>query len=148
MDAASAQAPAIGPDSRQPVPRFVSLATEGANGRRGPGTEHQIDWVYRRVGLPLQVTAESGPWRRVLDPDGTQVWIHAQNLAPRRTVYVTRTTVLRRSASDRAQPLAYLAAGIIGAFTACDGQWRRVAVAGRVGWVRSDVVWGGDCEGL
>jgi SH3-like domain-containing protein len=78
LNAASASdTPSVGPDSNLPVPRFVSLKTEGANGRRGPGLEHQVDWVYERVGLPLQVTGESGPWRRVVDPDGDQVWIHA-----------------------------------------------------------------------
>ena len=61
---------AIGSDSNLPVPRYVSLRTEGANGRHGPGLEHRVDWIYERAGLPLMVTGESGPWRRVRDPDG------------------------------------------------------------------------------
>lgn len=148
MNVALAEAPDRGTDSNLPVPRFVSLATEGANGRRGPGTEHQVDWVYQRAGLPLQVTAESGPWRRVRDPQGGETWMHEQNLASRRTVYVSRSAVLRRGANGAAQPLAYLAPGVIGSFTACRGEWRRVAIAGRVGWVRADEVWGGDCAGF
>lgn len=146
---AAAEPPLVGPDSQLPVPRFASLKTEGANGRRGPGLEHQIDWVYARAGLPLQITAESGPWRRVLDPGGDQVWMHARNLDQRRTVYVNAVVTLRRLARDSAPPVAYLAPGVVGALTGCDGDWRRVAVGGRVGWVEKAALWGAeDCVGI
>ncbi|MGE0743306.1 MAG: SH3 domain-containing protein [Hyphomonadaceae bacterium] len=148
VTAASADAPVIGPDSNLPVPRYVSLKTQGANGRHGPGLEHRVDWVYQRVGLPLQVIAESGPWRRVVDPDGDAVWIHTQNLDQRRTAYVRAAATLRRQARGEAAAVAHLSPGVIGAFTGCDGEWRRVAVAGRVGWVEADTLWGADCAGL
>ena len=145
---AEALSPTLGTDSNLPVPRFVSLRTEGANGRHGPGLEHRVDWIYERAGLPLQVTGESGPWRRVRDPDGAEVWMHAQNLDQRRTVYITQAAALRREAREGGAPVAYLAAGVIGAVTACQGAWRRVAVGGRVGWVENADLWGGDCAGL
>jgi SH3-like domain-containing protein len=148
LTSAVADTTAIGSDSNLPVPRFVSLKTEGANGRHGPGLEHRIDWVYERAGLPLQVTGESGPWRRVRDPDGAEVWMHAQNLDQRRTVYVSQATALRRSARSGGQVVAYLSAGVVGAVTGCEGDWRRVAVGGRVGWVENSALWGGDCAGL
>jgi SH3-like domain-containing protein len=148
LGSAAADGPRIGADSNLPVPRYVSLKTEGANGRRGPGLEHRIDWIYARTGLPLQVTAESGPWRRVIDPDGDSAWIHAQNLEQRRTVYVREQAALRRAARLNAQPLAYLEPGVIAAITGCEGDWRRVAVRGRVGWVQDGALWGGDCAGL
>lgn len=144
----AAETPAIGPDSNLPVPRFVSLKVEGANGRHGPGLDHRIDWIYQRAGLPLRVTAESGPWRRVMDPDGAQVWMHAQNLDTRRTAYVREATELRRQARPGSATVAYLDAGVIGALTGCDGEWRRVAVGGRVGWVEAAALWGADCTGL
>jgi SH3-like domain-containing protein len=148
LGSAVADTPTIGADSNLPVPRFVSLKTEGANGRHGPGLEHRVDWIYERAGLPLMVTGESGPWRRVRDPDGDEVWMHAQNLDQRRTVYVSQGTALRRSASSAGHVVAYLGPGVIGAVTACDGDWRRVAIGGRVGWVDNAALWGGDCSGL
>ncbi|MDX2274417.1 MAG: SH3 domain-containing protein [Hyphomonadaceae bacterium] len=151
FSASAAPTSVLGPDSNLPVPRFVSLKTEGANGRHGPGLEHKVDWIYERVGLPLQVTAESGPWRRVRDPDGAEVWMHAQNLEPRRMAFVTDAAdaALRRDPNDHSRIVAYLEKGVVGALTACDGEWRRVAVAGRVGWVKQDQVWGAsDCSGL
>jgi SH3-like domain-containing protein len=148
LTAASAGTPALGPDSNLPVPRFVSLKTEGANGRHGPGLDHRVDWIYEHAGLPLRVTAESGPWRRVADPDGAEVWMHTQNLDARRTAYVTQATALRRQAREGAQPVAYLQPGVIGALTGCDGTWARFAVGGRVGWVEADALWGADCTGV
>ncbi len=139
---------AIGSDSNLPVPRYVSLRTEGANGRHGPGLEHRVDWIYERAGLPLMVTGESGPWRRVRDPDGDESWMHAQNLDQRRTIYISSASALRRNAHESSQVVAYLAQGVVGALTACEGDWRRVAVGGRVGWVQNEALWGGDCTGV
>lgn len=151
FSASATETPVLGPDSNLPVPRMVSLRTEGANGRHGPGVEHKVDWIYERVGLPLEVTAESGPWRRVRDPDGAEVWMHAQNLDPRRMAYVATSgeAPLRSDPRAGASIKAYLEQGVVGALTGCEGDFRRVAVSGRVGWVHRDQLWGaGDCAGL
>ena len=138
----------IGPDSNLPVPRFVALRGADVNGRRGPGVEHRVDWVYQRTGLPLRVTAESGPWRRVRDPDGAQVWIHAAYLDDRRTVYVRGgrlgSVALRRLPRADAGLAAYLARGVVGELEACRGDWRQVRVEGRRGWVEAALLWGAD----
>ena len=55
---------------------------------------------------------------------------------------------LRRTARDGGQTIAYLMPGVIGAVTQCSGEWRRVAVGGRVGWVATSSLFGGDCAGL
>jgi SH3-like domain-containing protein len=139
----------MGPDSHLPIPRFVSLRTEGANGRHGPGLDHRVDWIYQRAGLPLEITGESGPWRRVIDPSGAVVWMHAQNLDNRRMAYVSHSTTLRRQAHTGSSVVAMLSPGVIGALTGCSGDWRRVAVAGRVGWIDKTALWGADdCTGL
>jgi SH3-like domain-containing protein len=129
-------------------PRYVSLKTGGAEGRAGPGPEHRVTWLYERVGLPLQVLAERGAWVRVRDPEGDESWMQTESLDPRRTIYVREQTTLRRTAQRGGRPIAYLMPGVIGAITACEGEWRRVAVGGRIGWVENSAVWGGDCSGL
>ena len=146
--ASAADAPVLGPDSAQPVPRFVSLAAANANGRHGPGLDHRIDWIYQRPGLPLQVIAESGPWRKVRDPDGGEVWMHARNLAAKRTIMARPAEgdelALRRSPRPIGRAVAYLAPGVTADLTGCEGDWRRVTINGRVGWAHKDALWGAD----
>jgi SH3-like domain-containing protein len=138
LNSATAEAPS----------RFVSLKSAGAEGHAGPGPEHRVAWLYQHAGLPLQVLGERGGWVHVRDPDGDESWMPTESLEQRRTVYVRQQTTLRRSAQRGGQPIAYLMPGVIGAITACDGEWRRVAVGGRIGWVENAAVWGGDCAGL
>ena len=71
-----------------PIPRFVSLKAGETNVRRGPSLTHRIDWVYKRRGMPLEVTAEYGHWRRVRDVDGAGGWVHYSLISGVRTVLV------------------------------------------------------------
>ena len=59
--------PAIGPETNLPLPRYVSLHADEVNARRGPALSQRIDWVFQRQGMPLQIIAEYGHWRRVID---------------------------------------------------------------------------------
>lgn len=145
MNAAAAPAS----DANMPVPRFVALKTEGANGRHGPGVQHRVDWIYEREGLPLQITAVSGPWRRVRDPDGAVSWIYAQNLEERRTAYFRSGASLLRTPHRSSATAAYVGQGVIGNLTGCEGDWRRIAVGSHVGWVDKSALWGADdCAGV
>ncbi len=140
----SLNAAAAGPDASAEAPRFVSLRTEGANGRRGPGQEHRVDWVYQRAGLPLMVTGESGPWRRVRDPDGAEVWMHNQNLDARQMGYVRAAAEMRHHPRPNSGVKAHLDPGVIGALTGCQNGFARLAVRGRVGWVDAAAIWGAE----
>jgi SH3-like domain-containing protein len=111
--------------------------------------QHRVDWIYERVGLPLEVTGVSGPWRRVRDPDGVETWMYAQNLEERRTAYFKQGAALLRTAHRSSATAAYVAAGVVGNLTGCEGDWRRVAVGSHVGWVDKSALWGGDdCAGV
>ena len=128
------------------APHFMSLKIEGANGRRGPSATQPVIWIYQRMGLPLQVTGESGPWRRVRDPDGAEVWLQARNLDERRTAIVrgAHDVELRSGPNTGGRVIATMAPGVVGAVTGCEGEWRRFAVGGRVGWARANALWGAD----
>lgn len=149
-DARATVTPVVGPDSGLPVPRFVSLDSESANGRRRPDANAQIDWIYVARDLPLRVTAESGPWRRVEDPDGTEVWMHTSSLVNDKTVFVRGTrrpeAILRANPRSDARTVAILEQGVIGRVTDCRDGWVRIGVGPHNGWVRKDALWGAtDC---
>ncbi len=57
-----------------PVPRFVSLKTDRVNVRGGPAKDHDVAFIYTRVGWPVEITAEFENWRRIRDSDGSEGW--------------------------------------------------------------------------
>ena len=78
----------VGRVSGLPVPRFVSLKADKTNLREGPSKDHRTTWVYQRAGLPVEITAEFGMWRKVRDSDGTEGWVLHNLLSGRRTAIV------------------------------------------------------------
>ena len=85
---AVAAEPARGPVTNLPLPRFVSMRAESANARRGPSLDQRVDWEFVHRGLPLEITAEYGQWRRVRDADGAGGWVHHALLSGVRTALV------------------------------------------------------------
>jgi len=109
-----------------PLPRYVSLKASEANVRRGPSLTHRIDWIFKRRGMPLQVTAEFGNWRRVRDRDGAGGWIHYSLLSGVRTVLVEKDMLALRTKPDAEAPItARLELGVIARLGKCLPGWTR-----------------------
>lgn len=141
---AAAATPRLGPETNLPLPRFVSLNAETANIRRGPGLSHRIDWVYRHRGVPLEVVAEHGHWRKVRDVDNAGGWVHHALLRGTRTAIVTAQphAVLRVEAAADARPVARAETGVIGRIDRCGPIWCRFSVERHRGWIQKADIWG------
>ena len=124
------------------VPRYVSLKFDVANGRSGPSRAHPIAWRYMRLGLPMQVIAETPDWRRVRDPQGETVWMRRSLLSGRRAVFAAEETVLRVRADEEAAIAAIAEPGAVLALERCREGWCRLEAQGRRGWARTDTLWG------
>lgn len=132
-----------------PLPRYVSLKTGEGNVRRGPSIGHRIDWVFRRRGMPLRVTAEFGNWRRVEDSDGQGGWIHFGLLSGVRTVLVQQDdTALRARPEPGAPVLAKAEAGVVARLGECLPAWCRIAADGARGWAEKAALWGVEADEL
>ncbi|MGF1554482.1 MAG: SH3 domain-containing protein [Paracoccaceae bacterium] len=135
--------PVAGPVTGLALPRYVSLRAGEANLRRGPGRQYRVDWVFRRRGLPVRVTAEYGDWRRVEDHEGAEGWVHRALLTGRRTAIVAATeTVMRTAPRAEARAVARLAEGVVGRLDGCEGAWCALRAAGHDGWVEAGALWG------
>ncbi|MGE3230007.1 MAG: SH3 domain-containing protein [Hyphomicrobium sp.] len=153
---AAAAAPAPAPEARSasglPLPRYVSLKADRVNLRAGPGTEYPTSWVYRRAGLPLEVTKEFEGWREVRDADGASGWVLQSFLSGRRTALVTPWDVkpgtpapqvpIRYSDSDKSRSVVVVEAGVIANIHYCDGTWCSVSVDRYRGYMRQKLLWG------
>ena len=135
--------PAIGPETNLPLPRFVSLRASKANVRRGPSLSHRIDWVFKRPNMPLQVIAEYGHWRRVIDRDGQGGWVHYRMLSGARTVLINEeSTALRTRPEDTALENAMLEPGVVARLGDCNPEWCQLTAGGYRGWVPKTQLWG------
>ncbi len=135
----------VGSETGYPIPRFVSLKASRANVRRGPGMHFPIDWTFTYQGMPLQVTGESGHWRRIRASDGEGGWMHSALLSGVRTVEVMKDmTQLRHLRDDDTWVRANLMSGVIGQLGKCHEGWCRVTVGDHSGWVDANCLWGVD----
>lgn len=135
--------PGIGCVTDRPVPRYVTLKTDEGNARRGPGPEHRIDWVFKKAGMPLKLTAEYDNWRRVEDVDGEGGWMHYSLLSGTRSVLVAQDMTEFLAKPDDLADVAFRAElGVIGRLLECGIDWCRVSIEGERGWVRKGALWG------
>ena len=129
-----------------PVPRFVSLKPSDTPMREGPSKDNAIKWIFKREGLPVEVTAEFDNWRRVRDSEGAEGWIYRSRLSGRRTVLImskTKSLVSMHTGADELAPLvARIEPGVVAALKACSGKWCEVTVENYDGFIRQDRLWG------
>jgi SH3-like domain-containing protein len=145
-----AGAPALAggdPTSGLPVPRFVSLKTDRVNVRGGPDKDHDVSWIYTRVGWPVEITAEFENWRRIRDHDGTEGWVYHSLLSGKRMAAVqlkSKADLAALHAKPDAQSAvtAQLQSGVLGTVKHCNGAWCRLVGDGFDGWIEQNRLWG------
>lgn len=146
---ASLTQPEVGPVTRLPIPRYVSMKATKANVRRGPSVTHRIDWVFMRRNMPLQVVAEFGHWRRVVDQEGVGGWIHYSLISGVRTVLIQSDMLDIHTRPNGKSPVsAQLELGVVANLDQCTADWCRVSVAGYKGWAPKTALWGVDPDEL
>jgi SH3-like domain-containing protein len=130
-----------------PVPRFVSLKADRVTVRGGPDKNHDVAWIYTRVGWPVEITAEFENWRRIRDCDGAEGWVYHALLSGRRTAAVqlkTKTDLapLYQSPDVHSAVTARLQVGVLGSVKHCTGTWCQIFGDGFAGWIEQSALWG------
>lgn len=126
-----------------PLPRFASLRADKVHLRTGPGVRYPVDWVYVFRDMPVEIVAEFENWRKVRDWEGTEGWVHRTMLSGTRTAIVTGGIQPLRSDPDTNAPMvARIEEKVVGRIMECAGDWCRIEVAKRRGWIRRDHIWG------
>jgi len=144
---AAAQAAGDTAPSGLPVPRFVSLKVDRVNVRGGPDKDHDVSWIYTRVGWPVEITAEFENWRRIRDSDGSEGWVYHSLLSGKRMAAVqlkskTDLAPLHAKPDAESAVLARLQSGVLGSVKHCNGSWCRLTGDGFDGWIEQQRLWG------
>lgn len=126
------------------VPYWASIRVSEVNMRVGPAESYRIDWVYRRVGLPLKVVRLKEGWRLVEDPDGTRGWMLGRFLSRDRTAIVIGkgNAEMRDKGGAGARMLWAVEPGVTGKLGDCEDGWCEFDVDGHRGFVRQQRLWG------
>ena len=125
------------------VPRFVSLKSDKAYLRTGPGDRYPIAWVYVRKGLPVEVVREYGIWRQVRDVDGVVGWMNKSLIGGERTAIITREIRTMYGSADLQAPVVWrIAPGTVVRVVLCEQAWCRVDHAGKSGYILRSQLWG------
>jgi SH3-like domain-containing protein len=145
--AAGDTAIATGSVSGLPVPRFVSLKSDRVNVRAGPTKDQDVRWVYTRVGMPVEITAEFENWRRIRDWEGAEGWVYHSLLSGKRSAVVVPTlktdlVPLYERPDAKSAEIARLQSGVLGQLKSCNGAWCEFTGKGFAGWIRQDRLWG------
>jgi SH3-like domain-containing protein len=130
-----------------PVPRFVSIKADRVTVRGGPDKDHDVAWIYTRVGWPVEITAEFEDWRRIRDSDGTEGWVYHSLLSGKRTAAVqmkskTDLAPLYAKPDDKSAVTAQLQVGVLGTIKRCTGTWCQITGDGFDGWIQQNELWG------
>jgi SH3-like domain-containing protein len=143
LASASSAAESRGPVTNLPLPRFVSMKANEGNVRRGPSLSHKIDWVFKRRGMPLEITAEYGHWRRVQDRDGFGGWVHYALLSGARTVLIEEDMLTVHARPDTRAPVtAAFELGVVARLGDCQPDWCEITAGGYSGWAPKKKLWG------
>jgi SH3-like domain-containing protein len=130
----------------RPVPYWASIAAGQALMRTGPDRTYPALWLYKRRDLPVRVLQVVGPWRRVQEQDGTSGWMLATLLAARRTGVVVAGGLrpIRSGPSNDSNLLWQAEPGVIGRISKCDGQFCRIQIGEKIGYIEQGALWGTD----
>ena len=139
----------VGPYSKLPLPRYVSLKSSRVNLRNGPGRDYKVNWLYLKAGLPVEIVQEYDLWRRIRDSDGTEGWVYHSLLSGERTALAapwlkgkaTYIDVFRSPAAD-APLVARLEPGVVSNVEKCVAGWCEIKVSDSDGFVRQRDIWG------
>lgn len=134
-------------DSGLPLPRFVSTRSEAVNIRSGPGERYPVQWVLRKQGMPVEITAEYENWRKIRDWEGTEGWVHMALLSGRRSAVIYPDDgVLRKEPDPISRPLARLQKGVVARLKQCQADWCEITLGASAGspagWVSKSSLWG------
>jgi SH3-like domain-containing protein len=115
--------------------------------RGGPDKDHEVSFIFTRVGWPVEITAEFDNWRRIRDSDGSEGWVYHSLLSGKRTAAVqlkdkTALAPLHTVPDAKSPVTAELQPGVLGTVKACTGTWCHLAGRDFDGWVEQVDLWG------
>ncbi len=120
----------------------LTVASDIANIRSGPGTKHDIIWNVEKHH-PLFILEKSGHWYRFRDFEGDEGWIHDSLLTKTPAVITIKDTCNIRSGPGTNNTILFtVEKGIPFKVLKKQENWIQIEHAdGDQGWIHKSLVW-------
>lgn len=149
LQAVHAQSSGVG-KTGLPIPRFVSLKSNKANMRVGPGSKFQVEWQYVKAGLPIEIIQEFDNWRKVRDSEGNEGWMLHSLLSGKRTAIINPwekdltkgLADLKNNDDPAAKTIAKVQPGVVATVDYCGENWCHMTFKNTDGYVSKSDIWG------
>ncbi|MGV6800594.1 MAG: SH3 domain-containing protein [bacterium] len=127
-----------------PVPRYVNLKYNEANGRVGPSMDYPVRYIFARKNLPVRVIEETpnNLWRKIEDHNGNISWVNKSQLISSDYVLVQTSAILRKKPEYQASGRAEIESGVLVRLENCTAHWCKVKTGQYRGWLAKDNLWG------
>ena len=122
--------------------KFLSLKNNKVNVRYGPGKNHAIKYIYRKINLPVRQIDKKENWRRIIDLKNNSGWIHRSQLKPSNSIIILEDKVLFKKPSNFSKPIVRLEKGRLLVVKKCVNSWCDITTDNYSGWIKIKNTWG------
>ena len=131
-------------DSKNPLPRFVSIKSNEVNVRAGPNLNASIEWIFIKKGEPVEVIAEYEQWRQVRDIKSEGGWVHASVLSSKRFVVIIGDNIvpLMSSHNGNSKIVVNIAPQVRCQLFKVIDDWCKIQCGEYNGWLQKKLLWG------
>ena len=122
--------------------KFLSLKKSKVNVRYGPGKNHAIKYIYRKINLPVKLIDKKDNWRRIIDLENNSGWIHDSQLRSSNSIIILENKILFNDPSNFSEPMVTLEKGRLLVIKKCENRWCNVMTDNYTGWIKIKNIWG------
>ena len=134
----------IGSSTGYKIPRFVSIKSDEANLRIGSSKNYPIILQYKIKDMPVEIVDEYENWRKIIDIEGNQGWMHKSLLKGNRFAIIKNKKNLNTQFFSK--PNGHVIGEIgklnIVKIKRCLQKWCLVSKNDIKGWVIKKDLWG------
>tara|TARA_Y100001960_G_C14359504_1_gene673619 strand:- start:40 stop:576 length:537 start_codon:yes stop_codon:yes gene_type:complete len=126
------------------MPRFVSTKTNESNLRVGADTTYPIILKYKFINIPLEIVDEYKDWRKIIDIDGNEGWLHKRLLKGNRygiinNPYEEPVHIFNR---PKGRIIGKIGKRNIVKIEHCLQNWCFISINNNKGWINKINIWG------
>ena len=121
---------------------FLMLKNNKVNVRYGPSFDYPIKYIYKKIGLPVQLIDKKENFRRIIDHKKNTGWIHISQLKKSKSLITTSAKILFKKPSKYSKPIAKLDTGRLLLIQKCEKSWCNVKTEKFSGWIDKNNIWG------